>query len=349
MARPNKEILVPDATDDDAEDETTAMRPVDFDDFAGQSEVVASLRICIQAAAARGESLDHVLFSGPPGLGKTTLAGIIAREMQHAFVSVTGPAISRVGDLVSILVGMRDGTVLFIDEIHRLNNAAAEILYTAMEDRQVHIIVGGSDSSRAVTLDIARFTLVGATTRTGLLPSPLLARFGIQLRLDYYSVEELERVIARDADTFGMKEADGGWRAIACRSRGTPRIAKRLLRRVRDVADTEMTDVITPHLVKAALLRFGVDDMGLDALDRRYMTIMARSFRGGPVGVETLAAALSENRDILESTVEPYLLSCGLIDRTPRGRMLTARGMDAIGLGGPGSQPSAPPLLSSVE
>lgn len=334
-----------DLTDGQAFPGDTAMRPLSFSDFAGQERVIASLRISIDAAKARGEPVDHILFSGGPGLGKTTLANIIANEMNYSFAPVFAPSIAKPGDLVSILMEMQDHTVLFIDEIHRLNNVAAEILYTAMEDRKIHISIGKGET---VTLDIVPFTLIGATTRTGLLTTPLLDRFGLHLRLEYYSVDELTRIVARDAGAFAMAGSEGAWREISVRSRGTPRIAKRLLRRVRDVVHAEGLDVVDPSFVGGALKRFGVDDIGLNGLDRRYLEIIARSFRGGPVGIESLSAALSENRDILENSVEPYLLTCGLIDRTARGREITIDGLKAIGLPSPRATRKAPALTSAL-
>lgn len=348
MGEDKSGLLVSEETEEDLAEHRAsagdnAMRPLRFSDFAGQQEVISSLRISIDGARARGEPVDHILFSGGPGLGKTTLANIIANEMNYSFTPVFAPSISKPGDLVSILMDMEDRTVLFIDEIHRLNNVAAEILYTAMEDRKIHIATGRGE---AVTLDIAPFTLIGATTRTGLLTAPFLERFGLHLRLEYYSLDELTRIVARDANAFSLAGSDEAWREIAVRARGTPRIAKRLLRRLRDVVHAEKADIVVPSFVGGALKRFGVDDLGLNHLDRRYLEIIARSFRGGPVGIESLSAALSENRDILENSVEPYLLARGLVDRTARGREITLDGMKAIGMSTPRANKSAPALAA---
>jgi Holliday junction DNA helicase RuvB len=321
------------------EDADAALRPKTLDEFIGQQAARENLRVFIAAAKARGEALDHVLFYGPPGLGKTTLAQIMAREMGVGFRATSGPVIVKAGDLAALLTNLEDGDVLFIDEIHRLSPAVEEILYPAMEDRALDIMIGEGPSARSVRIDLPAFTLVGATTRQGLLTTPLRDRFGIPVRLNFYSHAELEQVIRRAAGLLGLPIAEDGAREIARRSRGTPRIAGRLLRRVRDFAHAAGAQVVDADAADRALNRLEVDALGLDAMDRRYLTMIADIYRGGPVGVEALAAGLSEPRDTLEDVVEPYLLQLGLIARTARGRMLNAPGWKHLGLDQPaGSQ-----------
>ena len=317
------------------EDVDAALRPKALDEFVGQKAARENLRVFIDAAKKRGDALDHVLFYGPPGLGKTTLAQIIAREMGVGFRATSGPVIAKSGDLAALLTNLEDGDVLFIDEIHRLNPAVEEILYPAMEDRALDLMIGEGPSARSVRIDLPRFTLVGATTRQGLISTPLRDRFGIPVRLQFYSVEELERVIRRAAGLLDAPIADDGAREIAKRARGTPRIAGRLLRRVRDFAHVAGAEQIDVKLADSALTRLEVDAMGLDAMDRRYLMMIADIYRGGPVGVETLAAGLSEPRDTIEDVIEPYLIQLGLVARTARGRVLNSRGWKHLGLNPP--------------
>ncbi|MCC6479928.1 MAG: Holliday junction branch migration DNA helicase RuvB, partial [Sphingomonadaceae bacterium] len=302
------------------EDVDAALRPKSLDEFVGQKAARENLRVFIEAARTRGDALDHVLFFGPPGLGKTTRAQIVAREMGVGFRATSGPVIAKSGDLAALLTNLEDGDVLFIDEIHRLNPAVEEILYPAMEDRALDLMIGEGPSARSVRIDLPKFTLVGATTRQGLLTTPLRDRFGIPVRLTFYSVEELEKVIRRAASLLELAIADDGAREIARRARGTPRIAGRLLRRVRDFANVAGEASVSAKVADAALNRLEVDALGLDAMDRRYLTMIADIYRGGPVGVETLAAGLSEPRDTIEEVIEPFLIQLGLIARTARGR-----------------------------
>ncbi len=329
-------LTTPDKRPEDAD---AALRPKTLDEFIGQQAARENLRIFIAAAKARGEPLDHVLFFGPPGLGKTTLAQIMAREMGVGFRATSGPVIAKSGDLAALLTNLDDGDVLFIDEIHRLAPAVEEILYPAMEDRALDIMIGEGPSARSIRIDLPRFTLIGATTRAGLLTTPLRDRFGIPVRLNFYSHAELEQVIRRAAGLLGLAVADDGAREIARRARGTPRIAGRLLRRVRDFAHAAGADVVDAAAADRALNRLEVDALGLDAMDRRYLIMIADIYRGGPVGVEALAAGLAEPRDTIEDVVEPYLLQLGLIARTARGRMLNGPGWKHLGLNPPsGSQ-----------
>ncbi len=321
------------------EDVDAALRPKNLDDFVGQKAARENLRVFIQAAKNRGDALDHVLFFGPPGLGKTTLAQIVAREMGVGFRATSGPVIAKQGDLAALLTNLEDGDVLFIDEIHRLQPAVEEVLYPAMEDRALDLMIGEGPSARSVRIDLPRFTLVGATTRQGLLTTPLRDRFGIPVRLQFYTVDELERVVTRAAGLLGLAIAPDGAVEIARRARGTPRIAGRLLRRVRDFADVAGHEVVDRRAADSALTRLEVDSLGLDAMDRRYLMMIADIYRGGPVGVETLAAGLSEPRDTIEEVIEPYLIQLGLVARTARGRCLNAGGWKHLGLNPPvGSQ-----------
>jgi Holliday junction DNA helicase RuvB len=318
----------------------TGLRPQRLDDFIGQEQVRANLRVFITAARARNEALDHVLFAGPPGLGKTTLAQIVARELGVGFRATAGPVIVKSGDLAALLTNLQERDVLFIDEIHRLSPAVEEILYPAMEDFQLDLIIGEGPAARSVRIDLQPFTLVGATTRSGLITNPLRERFGIPARLGFYKTAELEEIVRRGARLLDVPLDPGGAREIAQRSRGTPRIAGRLLRRVRDFASVGELDRIDAAAADAALARLEVDKLGLDAMDRRYLSRIALSYGGGPVGIETMAAALSEPRDALEDIVEPYLVQCGLVQRTPRGRALTRAAFDHLGLEAPrGSDP----------
>ncbi|HEY9554826.1 Holliday junction branch migration DNA helicase RuvB [Allosphingosinicella sp.] len=319
------------------EDLDAALRPKSLDDFVGQRAARENLRVFINAAKSRGDALDHVLFFGPPGLGKTTLAQIIARELGVGFRATSGPVIAKSGDLAALLTNLEDGDVLFIDEIHRLNPAVEEVLYPAMEDRALDLMIGEGPSARSVRIDLPKFTLVGATTRQGLITTPLRDRFGIPVRLTFYSVEELEKVVRRAAGLIGLDLTDDGATEIARRSRGTPRIAGRLLRRVRDFAHATADDRVDAKVADGALTRMEVDELGLDAMDRRYLTMIADIYKGGPVGVETLAAGLSEPRDTIEEVIEPYLIQLGLVARTARGRCLNGRGWTHLGLTPPRS------------
>jgi holliday junction DNA helicase RuvB len=314
------------------EDLDAALRPKTLDEFVGQRAARENLRVFIEAAKSRGDPLDHVLFFGPPGLGKTTLAQIIARELGVGFRATSGPVIAKSGDLAAILTNLEDCDVLFIDEIHRLNPAVEEILYPAMEDRVLDLMIGEGPSARSVRIDLPKFTLVGATTRQGLITTPLRDRFGIPVRLTFYSVEELEQVVRRAARLMGLTLTDDGAREVAKRSRGTPRIAGRLLRRVRDFAQSAGEAQVDAKAADSALTRMEVDQLGLDAMDRRYLTMIADVYNGGPVGVETLAAGLSEPRDTIEEVIEPFLIQLGLIARTARGRCLNGPGWTHLGL-----------------
>jgi holliday junction DNA helicase RuvB len=312
-----------------------SLRPRSLAEFVGQEQARANLTIFIQAARERGEALDHVLFAGPPGLGKTTLAQIMARELGVGFRATSGPVIAKAGDLAALLTNLEERDVLFIDEIHRLSPAVEEILYPALEDFQLDLIIGEGPAARSVRIDLAKFTLVGATTRLGLLTTPLRDRFGIPVRLNFYSVAELEQVVTRGAGVLGASIAADGAHEVARRARGTPRIAGRLLRRVRDFATVAGVAVIDATLADKALRAMEVDNEGLDPLDRRYLSCIANTHDGGPVGIETLAAALSEPRDALEEIVEPFLLQQGFISRTPRGRIVTLKAYRHLGLSGP--------------
>ncbi len=314
------------------EDRDRALRPQHLQDFIGQPEARANLRVFIESARSRGEAMDHTLFHGPPGLGKTTLAQIVARELGVGFRMTSGPVLAKAGDLAAILTNLEPRDVLFIDEIHRMNAAVEEVLYPAMEDYELDLVIGEGPAARTVRIELQPFTLVGATTRLGLLTTPLRDRFGIPTRLNFYSTEDLETIVSANAVRLGVRMVGDGAAEIARRARGTPRIAGRLLRRVVDFAVVEGGGVVSRELADAALTRLGVDSLGLDGADRRYLALIAESYSGGPVGIETLSAALSESRDALEEVVEPYLLQQGLIQRTPRGRMLTQGAWAHLGL-----------------
>ncbi len=320
------------------EDADRALRPQALDEFTGQAEARANLRVFIQSARQRGEAMDHTLFYGPPGLGKTTLAQIISRELGVNFKMTSGPVLAKAGDLAAILTNLEARDVLFIDEIHRLNPVVEEVLYPAMEDFELDLVIGEGPAARTVRIELQPFTLIGATTRLGLLTTPLRDRFGIPTRLQFYTEDELYQIVSRNARKLGAPADDEGAREIARRARGTPRIAGRLLRRVVDFALVDGDGTVTKTLADHALTRLSVDDLGLDGADRRYLRLMAEHSSGGPVGIETLAAALSESRDALEEVIEPYLLQQGLIQRTPRGRMLAQRGWDHLGLPMPKGQ-----------
>ena len=309
-----------------------SLRPQRLEEFIGQRHVRANLRVFVDAARGRAEALDHVLLHGPPGLGKTTLAQIVARELGVGFRATSGPVIARAGDLAAILTNLQPRDVLFIDEIHRLAPAVEEILYPAMEDFQLDLIIGEGPAARSVRIDLPPFTLVAATTRAGLISTPLRDRFGIPLRLNFYESDELEAIVRRGAALLGLDLAPDGAAEIARRARGTPRVAGRLLRRVRDFAAVEGGARVDRAAADAALNRLEVDALGLDAMDRRYLRCIAEVYGGGPVGIETLAAALSEQRDTLEDVIEPFLIQCGLVMRTPRGRLLGERGWRHLGL-----------------
>jgi Holliday junction DNA helicase RuvB len=313
-------------------DTDRALRPQALTDFIGQAEARANLGVFIESARRRGEAMDHVLFHGPPGLGKTTLAQIMARELGVNFRMTSGPVLAKAGDLAAILTNLEARDVLFIDEIHRLNPAVEEVLYPALEDFELDLVIGEGPAARTVRIELQPFTLVGATTRLGLLTTPLRDRFGIPTRLTFYNAEELTRIVDRGARLSGIDADPQGTREIASRARGTPRIAGRLLRRVIDFALVEGDGRLTREIADSALTRLGVDHLGLDSADRRYLGLMAENYGGGPVGVETLSAALSESRDSIEEVIEPFLLQQGLIARTPRGRMLVSKGWAHLGL-----------------
>ena len=320
------------------EDFDRALRPQMLSEFVGQAEARSNLAVFIQSAKQRGEAMDHTLFHGPPGLGKTTLAQIMSRELGVGFRMTSGPVLAKAGDLAAILTNLEARDVLFIDEIHRLNPAVEEVLYPALEDFELDLVIGEGPAARTVRIELQPFTLVGATTRMGLLPTPLRDRFGIPTRLQFYTEDELFIIVDRNARKLGAPAAEGGAREIAKRARGTPRIAGRLLRRVVDFAVVEGDGRVTRELADMALTRLGVDHLGLDGADRRYLRLIAENYQGGPVGIETMSAALSESRDALEEVIEPFLLQQGLIQRTPRGRMLAQKAWVHLGMTPPKSQ-----------
>ena len=324
--------------DDDAAE--GSLRPQRLTEFVGQQQARSNLSVFIEAARARREPLDHVLFVGPPGLGKTTLAQIVARELGVNFRATSGPVIVKAGDLAALLTNLEGRDVLFIDEIHRLNPAVEEILYPAMEDFQLDLIIGEGPAARSVKIDLAKFTLIGATTRAGLITNPLRDRFGIPVRLNFYSVGELEQIVNRGARVLGIGMTADGANEIARRARGTPRIAGRLLRRVRDFALVAGASAIDRAAADRALVELEVDAAGLDAMDRRYLTMIAEHYGGGPVGIETIAAALSEPRDAIEEIIEPFLIQRGFLQRTPRGRLLTSHAFRHLGLAEPARDPA---------
>ncbi|WP_029417341.1 Holliday junction branch migration DNA helicase RuvB [Brevundimonas bacteroides] len=332
-------LISPQPADGEAYDR--ALRPQTLSDFVGQEQAKGNLKVFIEAARGRGEAMDHVLLFGPPGLGKTTLAQIVSRELGVGFRATSGPILAKAGDLAAILTNLEPRDVLFIDEIHRLAPTVEEILYPAMEDHVLDLIIGEGPSARSVRIDLAPFTLVGATTRAGLLATPLRDRFGIPLRLEFYTPDELVRVITGAARKMGAPIDDDGAREIASRSRGTPRVAGRLLRRVRDFAGAEGAPVIDKLVAARALSRLEIDEAGLDANDRRFLKALIENYGGGPVGMDTLAAAIAEARDAVEDVIEPYLLQQGFIQRTPRGRMACARAYAHLGLAEP-PKPTSP-------
>jgi Holliday junction DNA helicase RuvB len=347
MSPKDKRVTTPEKTEDDTLE--ASLRPKRLADFVGQQQARENLSVFIDAAKARAEALDHVLFYGPPGLGKTTLAQIVARELGVNFRSTSGPVLAKAGDLAAILTNLEPRDVLFIDEIHRLNPAVEEILYPAMEDYELDLVIGEGPAARSVKIQLAPFTLVGATTRSGLITTPLRDRFGIPVRLVFYTPEELLSIVERGARVLGFDLTKDGAREIAARSRGTPRIAGRLLKRVRDFAAVAGQKTVDARIADAALTRLEVDGRGLDAFDKRYLALIAETFSGGPVGIETIAAALGEARDAIEEIVEPYLMQQGFVQRTPRGRVLSSAAYGHLGLPAPVSTPLQSGLFAGDE
>jgi holliday junction DNA helicase RuvB len=340
-------LVTPERSEDDTLE--ASLRPKRLADFVGQQQARENLSVFIEAAKARAEALDHVLFYGPPGLGKTTLAQIVARELGVNFRSTSGPVLAKAGDLATILTNLEPRDVLFIDEIHRLNPAVEEILYPAMEDYELDLMIGEGPAARSVKIQLAPFTLVGATTRSGLITTPLRDRFGIPVRLNFYTPDELLSIVERGARVLGFTLTRDGAREIAARSRGTPRIAGRLLKRVRDFASVAKHTTVDAKIADAALTRLEVDARGLDAFDRRYLSLIAENFGGGPVGIETIAAALGESRDAIEEIVEPYLMQQGFVQRTPRGRVLASAAYGHLGLPAPAQVPAQTGLFSDED
>ena len=338
MTNAPRRLVTAERREEDAAD--SSLRPQRLAEFVGQQQARSNLAVFIEAAKTRKEALDHVLFVGPPGLGKTTLAQILARELGVNFRATSGPVIAKAGDLAALLTNLEERDVLFIDEIHRLNPAVEEILYPAMEDFQLDLIIGEGPAARSVKIDLAKFTLVGATTRAGLLTNPLRDRFGIPVRLNFYSEAELEQIVNRGARVLGIGMTADGANEIARRARGTPRIAGRLLRRVRDFALVAGATSVDRAAADRALVQLEVDAAGLDAMDRRYLVNIAENYGGGPVGIETIAAALSEPRDAIEEIIEPFLIQKGFIQRTPRGRLLTSNAFRHLGLAEPARDPA---------
>lgn len=330
-------------------DADPALRPQRLSEFTGQKQACANLSVFIAAARGRGDALDHVLLHGPPGLGKTTLAQIVSKELGVGFRATSGPMIAKAGDLAAILTNLEPNDVLFIDEIHRLNPAIEEVLYPAMEDFQLDLIIGEGPAARSVRIDLNPFTLVGATTRSGLLTTPLRDRFGIPVRLNFYDPSDLQKIVSRGASVLGVAMTAEGAMEIARRSRGTPRVAGRLLRRIRDFAAVDGHAEVTAEIADAALKRLEVDALGLDAMDRRYLDCIGRNYAGGPVGVDTIAAALSEERDTIEDVIEPFLIQQGLLKRTPRGRMVADAGFAHLGLTPPRRSTDQLDLLDTPE
>jgi Holliday junction DNA helicase RuvB len=330
-------LTAPGALADETEFDTS-LRPLRFEDFIGQTKLLENLRVFITAARERAESLDHVLLYGPPGLGKTTLAHILAQELGVPIATTSGPVLERAGDLAGVLTNLRTGEVLFIDEIHRLNHTVEEFLYPALEDFTLDIMIDKGPAARSVQLPLKRFTLVGATTRAGLLTAPLRARFGVVGRLDYYNATDLHRVVLRSAGLLGLQVDDAGAHEIARRSRGTPRVANRLLRRVRDFAQVKADGVITGQVARDGLAMLDVDHLGLDDMDKRILEVIIHKFKGGPVGVNTLAVAVGEENDTIEEVYEPFLIMEGLLERTPRGRAATERAYRHLGVTPPGER-----------